>query len=535
MSGNAEESTDFDAMGQLNLPAIKAFIREGLRRHGTNLAQNDREPYGDGDQSAVRNKDDRQFYRDLFAIGGDLNQLVDVQLSPLSEFARLCLTGQVKAVEEKLKALDDPKGPIPLKLTQLLEFRESSLRLPPLLLMTSLAKNIELPIRSLHDQVVDLLLQYGARPDALDVGGKTVVHYGSGVMATNYSISVADKCIEAYKSQHMFNERVVLHGLQNKKMNGQFGLCKGFVPSTGRRAVLIDGKENVVGIKPENLRLLEENSSASEGDDDRGRIPNLCDVPDRLGAVVLQELLMGDRIDVTQHLLGEHRPRVDISDWDGYSPESIAATQAQTETARVILKYARKRSKQEERKQQDVCQACGKTNKDLLVCSSCQQASYCNRDCQVKHWKIHKPICKQLQVASQGVELEEPWAHDDGEPSLHTALFNYRTGKSSQNSSTKFNRPKGVEPDEAFIIKVQAGGATPMQAAAAATGFPLLIYDKSRTCEFFYSSKCKNHGVLEAAVREESRTSGLKMYVQAKVDRQGIFRVYLNTKCIKRW
>ena len=31
------------------------------------------------------------------------------------------------------------------------------------------------------------------------------------------------------------------------------------------------------------------------------------------------------------------------------------------------------------------------------VCTKCQMASYCSRECQVLHWDVHKGVCKRLQ------------------------------------------------------------------------------------------------------------------------------------------
>ena len=40
------------------------------------------------------------------------------------------------------------------------------------------------------------------------------------------------------------------------------------------------------------------------------------------------------------------------------------------------------------------CGFCGKTN-DVKLCSGCKKESYCSRECQVSHWKIHKIDCKK--------------------------------------------------------------------------------------------------------------------------------------------
>jgi len=46
----------------------------------------------------------------------------------------------------------------------------------------------------------------------------------------------------------------------------------------------------------------------------------------------------------------------------------------------------------------DSCAKCGKESKDLRRCTRCLLVAYCNRDCQVSHWKEHKTIC--IDVAS---------------------------------------------------------------------------------------------------------------------------------------
>ncbi|KAJ7221290.1 ectomycorrhiza-upregulated zf-MYND domain-containing protein [Mycena pura] len=34
---------------------------------------------------------------------------------------------------------------------------------------------------------------------------------------------------------------------------------------------------------------------------------------------------------------------------------------------------------------------------DLKSCSGCSSVRYCSKKCQTEHWKIHKPMCRQLQ------------------------------------------------------------------------------------------------------------------------------------------
>jgi hypothetical protein len=38
-------------------------------------------------------------------------------------------------------------------------------------------------------------------------------------------------------------------------------------------------------------------------------------------------------------------------------------------------------------------------------CGGCLLARYCSRECQLAAWKLHKPICKQMQEAGRKVSL----------------------------------------------------------------------------------------------------------------------------------
>ena len=45
------------------------------------------------------------------------------------------------------------------------------------------------------------------------------------------------------------------------------------------------------------------------------------------------------------------------------------------------------------------CFQCGKHGHNLPKCRQCSQAYYCNADCQQKHWKNHKPVCRAAVAA----------------------------------------------------------------------------------------------------------------------------------------
>jgi MYND finger len=44
----------------------------------------------------------------------------------------------------------------------------------------------------------------------------------------------------------------------------------------------------------------------------------------------------------------------------------------------------------------------------ILSCSSCQQTSYCDRDCQKNHWPLHKIRCQKMKNAKQAAIEQNP-------------------------------------------------------------------------------------------------------------------------------
>jgi len=53
------------------------------------------------------------------------------------------------------------------------------------------------------------------------------------------------------------------------------------------------------------------------------------------------------------------------------------------------------------------CNACMKELDNVLTCSRCKNATYCSKECQIKHWKEHKPRCKHYLEAKQSVPKRE--------------------------------------------------------------------------------------------------------------------------------
>ena len=58
---------------------------------------------------------------------------------------------------------------------------------------------------------------------------------------------------------------------------------------------------------------------------------------------------------------------------------------------------------------ESACGNCGKSGKSNKRCTGCYTVWYCSRDCQVKKWKQHGKICKEVQAkVSQKIQEWEP-------------------------------------------------------------------------------------------------------------------------------
>jgi len=76
------------------------------------------------------------------------------------------------------------------------------------------------------------------------------------------------------------------------------------------------------------------------------------------------------------------------------------------------------------------CAFCGKTaSEKLKMCSRCKMVSYCSRECQVEHWKVHKKECiessknpKSLPLTWEQVEAHRGAPVADGTLELKVML-----------------------------------------------------------------------------------------------------------------
>mmetsp|Transcript_49413 Transcript_49413/g.119862 ORF Transcript_49413/g.119862 Transcript_49413/m.119862 type:complete len:540 (+) Transcript_49413:84-1703(+) len=524
-------------------------IQHGLKRHMTDVDLNNQDTMGDGDQSPFNHGEShsfKQFYRDLFAEGGDIADAL--QCGTLSKFAVSCSYGDVANVKRMLEeasassASSTDDGNPPLELIKLLETRETSMRLTPLMLIVSAGKNFaimsgsESELSSNQIKVAKLLLSYGARPDAKDVCGKTVCHYGAGAMATDMTMKVVEMTTEAYKSSCFFGKEVELTGLQKAPhLNGKKGIAKGYQVDSGRRAVFMLHDKKTMAVKPENLRLVSSSHQRhTTGDVVAGDRPEqLSNVQCRLGNTSLQETIMSGRDDVATILIDRLGARVDVVDYDGITSAKMAMSggavaELVSPAAAVVKKEMLNQGKINARSERRQCANCKKPEEgrnNFSQCSKCRTVRYCSRDCQVEHWKNggHKKECKKLAAGNldNGIKLERP----DVPGGMHMVHAS-RQGLNQQTPELHYGKPSGVEFDEPFYVKVQA--STRPQGR-------ILVYDETRECFFHVPPGKPGFEEMISKVHAEPAFQGRKTYMKASFDSNGDCTVYPSTAKLQRW
>merc|ERR1719229_1372388 len=89
----------------------------------------------------------------------------------------------------------------------------------------------------------------------------------------------------------------------------------------------------------------------------------------------------------------------------------------------------------EPNEQWPLCAYCGKGG-DLSRCSSCRQAYYCNRECQVAHWEVHCVICQPGPPQPPPmINSEQPVKR----PIIKPKIYNYSSSGHIQSPQTPFN------------------------------------------------------------------------------------------------
>jgi hypothetical protein len=303
----------------------------------------------------------------------------------LSEFAVHCVTGRHRKVRRLLQKHSVKCGQHLDDLIRLLETRETSMRYSPLLMVfvvlrklaiyekqeetasettqSSASLNYRVLERNLI-KVVKLLLLFGARPDAKDITGRTVVHYGADRFASAASLKCTEMCIGAAYSAGSFGREVVL---VNNKYHGRIGVAAGYRVDTCARLVYVLGQRKEIEVLNRHLRLKDRQSVVTPVK------RNLCDIPDRFGITALHEIFAdGTRSDVAHFLFNLHSASVDVENFSGETVRSLAFRNASPDfpVAQMLVDTILKRAYLAFHAEQSCanCGTAGSQNCPLLIC-----------------------------------------------------------------------------------------------------------------------------------------------------------------------
>ena len=518
--GMLESLVAMHTMANLPLPAQTERIRSKLIDIGTDCIFNDNDPMGDGDQSKILSSQKRDDARELYSYGGDINGYFEN--GAFTQFAMSCISGEYQKVAMLLSNITN-RIEQPWchnnEMKAILETRECSMRLSPLLLIVSAGKSCQGVKKENHVATAKILLKHGARPNAQDVLGKTVCHYGGGGFSTSMTLEVVDMCIRATETVHLYGKDVELFGLKAADFNGLKGVVGGFDPDSGRRSVYIFTIDKEVWIKPSNMQLLSTND-----EDSSTKVTMLADIQDRFGSVALHEVIMSNKVDAARLLLRQHNASIHVCDLDGMSPMKMVPLGGMTrgEVAEMITAAARKEGAADRRaKKESQKYTCASCQKDLSenekkTCSGCHTITYCSTECQHLHWKQgHKRECSALAKLRSGIRV------DPAPPNGLNVAFMSKGGRVSDKGS--YRKPRGVSTNEKFVIKVQA----------MSDMMPILIYDESRICQFEINPGQPGFDEILAETRKEMTWDGRKTFMKASFNESGKCIIYPATAGVK--
>ena len=306
------------------------IIQKLLIKAQTDIVANRMDPYGDGDQSVLIGADleiQRQILRNLYAAGGDIIQYLQDPISGYSSFATNCISGNVKAVERMLnRASYEERHP-------LLERRETSMRLTPLMLTAIFSRNELKPLVATccsyemtnmdHVGVFRILIKYGSRPDAKDVTGKSICHWGAGSKATKDTLIMTELAIKAARTSAVLGRKVILRGLSKEQYNGIEGIVGGFEDAESERRIFYPGTGSIVShklsLKPDNIFIEKSAGKCSSVCiiEACASSTNLVDLSDRLGSISLHDVILNGRDDVAAVLSKYSMTCLDIAEGSG--------------------------------------------------------------------------------------------------------------------------------------------------------------------------------------------------------------------------
>ena len=507
--------------------------------------RNSREPFGDGDQSLLRHDGPEdavaQGLKNVWVQGGDFFPLL--QSHGLGNCMLHAVLGNAGALRAEItRARTAGSEVLTQVLTQVLERRETTLRVTPLHGAIMGALQIGRQNHTDHVQVAKMLLEAGARPDAKDIAGYTPMHRCANAMANELTLEIGMLLIEHRADANAMNrfgdaplmeavmgnradcaallceagadpmlpshfsgivpfkmdildfalelKEVFSHALSRKAVTGSFRLAGSSVTLHNLTRAELNGRRGTC----DKLVPSKKRYAVTLTDEDGGgeqtlliALKNIRALRGLEGQRVALKGLSKEELNGRQGVCGafhEERGRWAIT-LDGESA-SIAVKQANLEVLRELFS----------------CTHCGKKAPKMPKCHKCFKARFCSEQCMESGFGAHRELCLQWR---QGQVTVDPRTCG---PAGGSFLCSW-SDPSGKRMAVGDN-PRGKS--KTTIVKV----STPQD-----PGGDLLVYNEKRDLYFMIArEKCAEHAAIFQSVSDRG-VVGRKAYFPARLARDG--------------
>ncbi|VDI38777.1 Hypothetical predicted protein [Mytilus galloprovincialis] len=167
----------------------------------------------------------------------------------------------------------------------------------------------------------------------------------------------------------------------------------------------------------------------------------------------------------------------------------------------------------------EACSFCRHIFQNMKSCAKCKKATYCSKECQTKHWILHKHICKLLS-SSYVVEVQMSETEINclgGSPSQRGPDMLYVRTFNSKLKGILEGSPPDRSSCKRFIVKIQSGKENQ---------FPnpqkkLIVYDQTVTLDIQFVNPTLYHLCMECGVLASRKLTTKKMFCWASFKNNG--------------
>jgi hypothetical protein len=159
------------------------------------------------------------------------------------------------------------------------------------------------------------------------------------------------------------------------------------------------------------------------------------------------------------------------------------------------------------------CCCCHDFSNNLKLCGKCKKATYCSKECQYKHWKRHRHLCKLLrETFTVDIQMIDTVPFMDVGPNMvgirqfDSGLVGIQQGPPPDRMSSK-----------PFIVKIQTG----KEYGYYDPYKTLMLYDRSVTLDIEFSSPVLYHLANECGVLAGTKWTTKKIFCWAYFKKRG--------------